>query len=382
MNAFKKIIAPLVILGVSGLSLFGFSGSASAACWQYTGDTMSTSTTPVFNNICGVPFGTGNESDFVRIRPNTGDDMSTANNADYTDALTAACASGSSYDVHTYIHNDASQDFNNNGSGSSVAHDVQLAMTAALGTTNNNFTFGSTVSASNAASVHDTATLNCGSKQVKLSLVAGSVHVYSKPYGWLMLNDNAVNGTTKLGSPTLGSGDQWGCWDYRTIVVYEVKVTEIPPTPPVSTLQCKINDNDFTFDQKNRKVSLKVTPSVTNATVTGYKIDWGDNTTAATTQSASHTYGSNVTTATITASFTAKLADGTTQTKSSADCVKTVSFTTTPVVTPPVTPPVTPTAPTVLVNTGAGSVIGLFAATSAVGAIAYRWFLGRRLGSN
>ena len=53
--------------------------------------------------------------------------------------------------------------------------------------------------------------------------------------------------------------------------------------------------------------------------------------------------------------------------------------------TPPPTPTPTPTptpstpAPTVLVNTGAGSVIGLFAATSVAGAAAYRWILGRRL---
>ena len=55
--------------------------------------------------------------------------------------------------------------------------------------------------------------------------------------------------------------------------------------------------------------------------------------------------------------------------------------------TPPVTPPATPTptpttpaaAPTKLVNTGAGSVIGIFAAATAAGAAAYRVVLGRRL---
>lgn len=49
----------------------------------------------------------------------------------------------------------------------------------------------------------------------------------------------------------------------------------------------------------------------------------------------------------------------------------------TPPVTPPVTPPATP--PTQLVNTGAGDVIGIFAATAILGAFAHRWFLSRRL---
>ncbi len=53
--------------------------------------------------------------------------------------------------------------------------------------------------------------------------------------------------------------------------------------------------------------------------------------------------------------------------------------------TPPVTPPTTTTttpstpAPTQLVNTGPGSVIGIFAATVALGAAGYRFILGRRL---
>jgi hypothetical protein len=55
-----------------------------------------------------------------------------------------------------------------------------------------------------------------------------------------------------------------------------------------------------------------------------------------------------------------------------------VSIPTTP--KPPVTPPTTTTTtPTKLVNTGAGSVIGIFAAATAAGAAAYRVVLGRRL---
>lgn len=42
-------------------------------------------------------------------------------------------------------------------------------------------------------------------------------------------------------------------------------------------------------------------------------------------------------------------------------------------------PPTTPQKPTKLVNTGAGSVAGLFAGVTIAGAFAHRWFLGRRL---
>lgn len=52
-----------------------------------------------------------------------------------------------------------------------------------------------------------------------------------------------------------------------------------------------------------------------------------------------------------------------------------------PPVTPPTTPstPATPGAPTTLVNTGAGSVAGIFAAATIAGIAAYRFVLGRRL---
>jgi hypothetical protein len=59
-----------------------------------------------------------------------------------------------------------------------------------------------------------------------------------------------------------------------------------------------------------------------------------------------------------------------------------VSCPTTPPVTPPTTPPATVTTtstPTTLVNTGAGSVVGIFAAAVAFGAVAYRVVLSRRL---
>jgi len=53
----------------------------------------------------------------------------------------------------------------------------------------------------------------------------------------------------------------------------------------------------------------------------------------------------------------------------------------TPPSTPPTTPstPTTPGQPTTLVNTGPGDVIGAFSAVSVAGALAYRFYLSRRL---
>lgn len=55
-----------------------------------------------------------------------------------------------------------------------------------------------------------------------------------------------------------------------------------------------------------------------------------------------------------------------------------VSCDTTPPVTPPVTPPTTTTPPSTLPNTGAGSVIALFAVVATAGAVAYNWVMRRQ----
>lgn len=52
---------------------------------------------------------------------------------------------------------------------------------------------------------------------------------------------------------------------------------------------------------------------------------------------------------------------------------------TTPVTPATPTTPITPTAPQQLVNTGPGAVVGIFTAVTAASAVAYRFFLSRRL---
>ena len=385
MKFFKKLSAILSgTLIILAISLIGTTGSASAGClYQYNPTGFTTSPTPVFNSICGVPYGTNNEPNFVRMRPDINGDENTANNASYViNVLNSACTSGSVYDVWNYLHNDASPNYNPDvGDGSAVAKNVSILMHAPLGTTSNNFTFNSTISASNAASVSDSIELNCGSNTVTLSLVPGTVHVYSMPYGWQNLPDSSVNNPTPLGSTnaglsSMGSGNVWGCWDYRTIVVYEVKVTSVPqqvvmPTCNLMTLE---NDNGVA-----RIDNIEYTAN--SATVTGYRILVISNNITST-----YNIGLNQ------LPFTYNMSAGNTYnfqayvlsnlgnvTSNSCSGVLTVSTPTPPPQTPPTTPTPPPTPPTQLVNTGPGNVLGIFLGVTFLGAVIYNFVLRKRL---
>lgn len=115
--------------------------------------------------------------------------------------------------------------------------------------------------------------------------------------------------------------------------------------------------------------------AINGAQITLYQYNFGDGTAVLTTDKSSvdHTYAKDGQYAVnakvqIAVNNTLKWVD-------SAKCATAVSFT-----TPPTTPPTTPGTPTTLVNTGAGDVAGIFAATTIAGAIGYRLMLGRRLG--
>jgi hypothetical protein len=135
--------------------------------------------------------------------------------------------------------------------------------------------------------------------------------------------------------------------------------------------------------EENRTVKISnFTTSQTGTTFTNATITWGDNSTPLTSASPvgqTHQYAANGTyTVTATANF------GPNQTASGPNCTQVVTFSSTapPTVTPPTTPtpPATPAAPpTALVNTGPGSVIGIFAAATIGGAVLYRRLLARRL---
>lgn len=391
MNVFKKILTGAMALSVAlAVSMAGGGSRAAAAvaCYNYNPSGQSqTSQTPVFNNFCNAPYGVGNEADFVRVRENSnGVVTDNANNPAYTDTVASACDAGQKFDVWNYVHNNASQEFNNNGSGSAVARNVQLALSAPLNTENSSFTFGANVSASNAASVSDTATLTCNNgKKVKLTLVPNTVRIYSKQYGaWKSLGDNSVNGTTQLGSPAMGSGDVYGCWDYRIVVVYQVTVTEVPPVQKVNA-SCDLLSL-AAIDTRRFKVSdFKYT--ATNVNFSKAVIDWGDGTRTGDLKSReevlaqTHEYAQSDTDKSYTAYVLVTFSNGATEGGPNTACAVQVNLkkgNLPPVVTTVVTTP--PSQPvTRLVNTGPGSVLAMFAGVTVAGALAHRWLTARRL---
>ena len=349
---------------------------ASADCYQYTtSGTMVTSATPVFNNFCNVPYNIGNESNFVRIRTDiNGNDMDNQNNPVYsTNGLSSSCTIGTKYDIWNYLHNDASTNYNpdvNPSNPSAVANNVKESLTAAFGQ-GSAFNFGDTVTASNAASISGSTFLNCDGNKVQLSLVPGSVHVYSLPYGWQNMNDGTINGgPTSVGSPTVGSGSMWGCWNYRIVIVYQVQVTSIPTVTinPVCNL-ITIETNGMVAKLDN------VSYSSGTATVSGVSVNFGDggtnsivslSPTQVSTLSLTNPYTyvySKAGNYTIQATVNSNLGNFT-----STDCTKTIVITTPPTTPPPVNPPTT------LVNTGPGDTLGLFFGSSILGSVFYKWY--------
>ncbi|MBA3758457.1 DUF11 domain-containing protein [Candidatus Saccharibacteria bacterium] len=118
------------------------------------------------------------------------------------------------------------------------------------------------------------------------------------------------------------------------------------------------------------KISDFKTSQTNGATFKHVVINWGDNTTPLTTNNAvgqTHTYNADGTFNIVaTATFTV---DGQEKTAVSEACKAVVTFG---------TAPATPITPTTLPNTGAGDVIGIFAAVSAAGAVAHRFVLSRK----
>src|SRR5882672_9495665 len=76
---------------------------------------------PVFNSFTGVP-SYGNEPDFVTGRVS-------GSAASFGDPVNDACTNGTQYSVRVYVHNNAYDSLNNNGSGPGVAHNTKVKVT-------------------------------------------------------------------------------------------------------------------------------------------------------------------------------------------------------------------------------------------------------------
>jgi hypothetical protein len=184
--------------------------------------------------------------------------------------------------------------------------------------------------------------------------------------------DSAVNGVTALGNPTFGSGDIWGCWDYRTVVVYQVTVSELPPQV---TATCDLFNIAAADDRTVKVTAFNYTAK--NTTFKDATILWdANNTNGAQTVVSdpskvvgqTYQYGADGTyLVQATLHFT-----NPDRSVTDPGCAVQVTFSSQP-------PQVTKKPPQQLVNTGAGSVVGLFAAMTVAGSAFYRWMLGRKL---
>lgn len=324
---------------------------------------------PVFNTYTEVPNGIGNEADFVRIRKSTGDvsdNQGGARNFEYVNGLDSACNVGDKFDIRTYVHNGADDDYNDNGNGSAVAHGTTVRMVAPFGEKKEIHTFTSTINATGVSPVTDTARLYCANdKEVELKLVPSSTKVYASSYGYQNVPDSAVNGVLPIGSRVAGSGDVWGCWADRVIVAYIVEVVE--KEKPAATYSCDLLAASFISDKKYKFTANA--SAVNGAEITGYTFNFGDGNTVKTTENVvEHTYAKEGT-------YKAKVevhvkVNGEDKTTTSSSCETTVSFDTKGEVTPPT--PTTP--PKELPKTGAGGFVGLMAAVTAAGSVLYRKF--------
>lgn len=379
MNIFKSLVRGSIATLVSLLS-FAVLAAPHAFAIPYTGDTTQASPVPAFNVFTGNVPQQGDESDFLRGKV-LGD------TADSVNDVTSTCETGKRFQLRVYVHNGASQYHNDNGTGASIAHDSKVKITLPAGDVTS-FSPLATLSASNAASASDTMNIHCSDgKIVKVHYVTGTAQQLNTNSGAVNpLSDSIV--TTGAAIGTNGpDGNMWGCWDSRILVRLVVEVSETPKPTPSSAI-CYVDDKAFIVE--NRKVKVTVDAKLDNATKTGkYEINWGDNSAVSTSQTDTHTYDKDGT-YTITARVQVKLADGTVKWVDGDGCTKKVTFKNkVPMCTIPgkenlpadspncKTVTVPPT--TVLPNTGAGDVFGIFGGVSAFGAGVHQLVTRRRI---
>lgn len=370
--------ASLAFAGViAGLA----ASTAVVSAIPYDAAQTNSSPTPAFNVFTGVP-SYGDESDFLRSR-----EVKTEV-TQYVDPLNATCNAGDKIQMRVYIHNGASKDANNNGTGPSVAKDVRVkvSLPSTAGAT---FSPTASISASNAATVNDTSSINCNGKNVKLKYVAGSAAQSSIGTGRVALSDEIVTAGVPIRSQAM-DGAVYGCWDERVYVILTVQVEEVvvpkvepkPVTAVCDTFRIVAGDN------RTVRVSLfKFT--ATNATYKNTVINWDAGKT-------------NVSSAAITDANKVEgqtykyAADGTylinatiyfaTETDSNLaastqNCQQQVTFTNRnelPIVVTTTTP-AAPVKPVALVAAGPASTIATFAAVAATIGGAYYWSIRRRL---
>lgn len=381
LNLLKKI-AVSAGATISGLLIATMLTASVAHATPYTGPTTEATPVPTFDSYVPTPgyplpapAPSDGEPDFLQGRvPNPNDNPAADVTTPYADPVNTSCYNGEIVQLRVYVHNNADQAYNDNGTGPSVAHGVNVKV-AIPGSQNTTFQPKATISATNAATVNDDVTINCSGQPVTLQYVDGSASQYSFGDNQVTpLSDSIVTNGTPINSMGV-PGDVWGCWNERVLVVLSVKVVIPTPTPPVCLL--------VNIDKKSEGLNAIVdTPSYTanDAKVTGVSINFGDGTTKTLQLSQfpyPYTYakaGNYTITATILSSnFSPATSNGCTA------MVTTSTTPTTPIVPVTPTPPVLTAQVTQLANTGPGSVVGIFAGTALVAGVGRHLYKTRRL---
>lgn len=180
---------------------------------------------PTFNSITNNP-NYGDERGFTTVK-----DVTTGSGYGHNTTLVP----GHEYEVQIYIHNNASEIFNENGTG--IAHDVTVraAISASVSGTD---TVDGFISSSNAEPglVYDSANITSTGK-VDLQYVTGSAMLYTN-HQTTKLSDSVITTGVKVGSNDL-SGDWLGCLNYAGYVTFHFKVKPLPVDNDVTV--CEIS---------------------------------------------------------------------------------------------------------------------------------------------
>ena len=320
---------------------------------------------PLFNYFTDAPsfkgYAIGQEKDFLRIKQGANGTTNTAE----------VCEGDVS--MWFYVHNSQAA-FNNgeNYTGPGVAKDTRIRVAIPTAKSQAHVLTGY-VSASNANTVSDTATITCGSEATTLEY-ANNVEIQTNAPEGMKINGDI----TSAQGATIGlngkDGVYPGCWDHRVLVTFKVKVVK-QVKPVEGDGVCKASDVTV-VDKNSRKIRASVNGAVTGqgASIVGYEINWGDGS-KSTKQTDEHVYAKDGE-YTVTARVQVKLPDGSTKWVTSTACTKKVTFKKD--VPPTVVPPVVTPPSGKLTDTGPASLAGIFAGTSALGAAAHNIVTRRR----
>lgn len=308
-----------------------------------------------------------------------GKDASDTSANGYKDKVTVS--NGQRLTLRVYIHNNANPAAI--GEAAATAKNTHMEVLLPLNKQASSFAAASvTADNANPGTVSDTVDF-VGAQPFTVTFDRNEpVQMTYRPNGTGNYVTNTIPGAAFVSDSimTANFGDWKGCFEYAALVTMTVKI-QMDVTPPPVIYRCDALTITANVN-RSVKISTFTTTATNGATFKNAVVDWGDNSTPLTSASPvgqTHQYGQDGTyTITATAHFTV---DGQDVTAGGPQCKQQVTFTPTkpPVVTPPTTP-TTPAAPTKLVNTGPGSIAGIFAAVTAAGALVHRKILSRRLG--